>query len=118
MLIKKVIENINKKWKWLINKPKYFIRRHPFKSLKSIKLIRFVECPRKNIACGACGKKQKNHWTLIVPFQVPSRVGEPNINKVFPALTPVCEEHDLLPILKNEKEEGNYDECDSREFWR
>jgi len=82
-------------------RPEYFeVKKHSVFSLEITKLVRFVKYPEK-IPCQICGKKTKNHWTMIVPFKgftmapfvlMPAK-------EIFEALTPVCMNHQLSPVV-------------------
>lgn len=51
------------------------------------------------ICCTECGKKRKRMWTMLCQFKAAS-CGPHSLdesNKSHPPLTPVCQDHPLLP---------------------
>lgn len=69
-------------------------------------MLSFVRYPEP-VACAHCGRKKKRGlWTLCVPFNV---AGEPEQThlvlrfspKVYPRLTPVCDDHFLRPAFQD-----------------
>lgn len=62
-------------------------------------LIRFVR-PEKAIKCAICGKPRKKLWTMLVPFrgQEMHQFTMAQSDELE-ALTPICEDHPLVPVF-------------------
>jgi hypothetical protein len=63
-------------------------------------LLRFVKYPEP-VACAVCGKKRKNHWTMLVKFRPHTEGFVTTIpsENIYGPYMPVCRQHFLSPVV-------------------